>query len=138
MARNTDEQYRALMTGKPIFDYHLSDPKPAKRFKASKAEWVEIHATKGVEPCRLCGHTAVGNLTLHHVVPRSQSGDDVVNNLVSLCGHGTRGCHGLVEARDPWARSLLGQRLTDTERAYVVGKQGAAWLERHYGVKEAA
>jgi hypothetical protein len=139
--RNTDDQYDALKASEPLWDFHLADPKPARRVKADQNEWQRLRAEK-MGPCRLCGTISgafVDGVTLHHVVPKGGGrGDDVAENLVPLCGHGTVGCHGKVEARDPWARSLLGQRLTDAERAYVVGKQGAAWLERHYGVKEAA
>ena len=86
--------------------------------------------------CRVC----VGLLasSLHHLVPRSLGGDDTADNLVGLCGTGTTGCHGRVEARDPWACSLLGQRLSGPERAYVVGKKGADFLARYFGLKEEA
>jgi hypothetical protein len=70
MARNTDEQYHALMTGKPIFDYHLSDPKPAKQIKADGDDWKDLRFWKlDKKKCRICeDHPAD---TLHHLVPRS-------------------------------------------------------------------
>lgn len=57
---------------------------------------------------------------------------DVADNLVPLCGTGTTGCHGLVEAFDPWACSTLAANLTDAEVAYVADKKGAGFLERRY------
>lgn len=133
----SDEQYAALQAGTPIWDYHLrADPKPARRIKATAREWQELRAEKGTAPCRICERP--GPTTLHHLVPKSLRGDDVADNLCGICGSGTTGCHGLVEAHDPWACSLLGQRLTVAERAYVVGKKGAAFLERYYGLREAA
>lgn len=51
--------------------------------------------------CRRCGQPAE---SVHHRLPRSRGGDDSPINLVSLCGDGTRGCHGMVEAHPEWAR----------------------------------
>lgn len=114
-----------------------ADPKPARRVKASPAEWVRLREEKLLgRSCRVC----VGLLadSLHHLVPRSLGGSDVPENLCGLCGSGTTGCHGRVEARDPWACSLLGQRLEVAERAYVVETKGVEFLARYYGYREAA
>jgi hypothetical protein len=112
-----------------------ADPKPAKRIVATPQEWAEIRREKLTGwPCRLCDKPAE---TLHHLVSKSLRGDDVPANVVPVCGDGTRGCHGLLEAHDPWACSLLGHRLTKRERDYVTGKK-PGYLERRYGVKEAA
>jgi hypothetical protein len=125
------------------------DPKPAKRVKATADQWVQLRKQK-LGPCRCCGENMLAvfpaypwnqsglESSLHHVVPKSLGGDDLAENLAPLCGDGTRGCHGLVEARDPWACSLLGLRLTGTERDYVLAKKGADFLARYYGVKEVA
>jgi hypothetical protein len=75
---------------------------------------------------------------LHHLVSKSLGGDDVADNLVPVCGSGTTGCHGLLEAHNMWACDLLGRRLTEAERRYVVDTKGAYYLESRYGVKEAA
>lgn len=85
--------------------------------------------------CRICGQPASN---MHHLYPRSQGGDDVADNLIPLCGSGTTGCHGLIEAHDRNHRHLLGLRLTTEERSYLVSKLGSkqaaeAWLQRHYG-----
>lgn len=42
--------------------------------------------------CQICRKRA--SVDVHHVIKRSQSGDDSKNNLVGLCRH----CHSLVEA----------------------------------------
>jgi hypothetical protein len=133
----TDEQYDALMGGKPIWDYHLRDQKPAKKQKANKAEWEKIRARKlDGWPCRVCDDNKAE--TLHHIVSKSLGGADVADNLVPLCGSGTTGCHGLIEAHEMWACTRLGQRLTNAERQYVIDTKGAYYLERRYGLKEAA
>lgn len=80
--------------------------------------------------CRICGEYSTD---LHHVLPRSKSGDDVMVNLVPLC----RVCHGLVEARDPHARAVLGVNLSDSNIAYLryrLGDRADAWVERNYPV----
>src|SRR6266481_5447322 len=38
--------------------------------------------------CQECGSTE--NLEVHHMKPRSRLGDDVIDNLITLCA----GCHG--------------------------------------------
>ena len=48
--------------------------------------------------CAICRQGGV-KLSLHHVSKHPR--DDLRENLVMLCGHGTAGCHGRVEARDP-------------------------------------
>ncbi len=40
--------------------------------------------------CQVCG--SMGNLQVHHIKHRSQSGGDVEANLITLCA----GCHGLL------------------------------------------
>ena len=113
----------------------MFDPKPEPRIRATADGWVKLRTEK-LGPCRVC--QTPFKPTLHHIVSKSLGGDDVADNLVPLCGSGTTGCHGLVEAREPWACSLLGQRFTAAERAYVVAKKGAWFLETRYGYKEAA
>jgi hypothetical protein len=75
-------------------------------------------------------------LSRHHLVPRGRfglgGGDDVDENLVPVCGDGSRGCHGAIERREPGYRQRLRGRLKAVEVAYVLGKRGAAWLDRHY------
>ena len=74
-----------------------ADPRPARRvkdpalLKALHREWTECalrHLPDG------CAH----RLSLHHI---HKHRDDMRPNLVMLCGSGTTGHHGLVEAHDP-------------------------------------
>ena len=124
----TDSGYRNVLS---------ADPKPPRRIRADQNEWVRLRKRKlSGWPCRICDTNTAESL--HHLVSKSLGGDDVAENLVPLCGSGTTGCHGLVEARDPWACSLLGARLTHAERDYVLAKKGPVFLSRYYGVKEAA
>lgn len=110
------------------------DPKPAKRVKADVRDW-ETMRTLLDEGCQLCGSFGWEEgygLSLHHLVSRSLGGDDVRENLAPLCGHGTVGCHGDVEARRNDARGRLRERLTLEQRRYVLGKKGYAWLVKNY------
>lgn len=52
----------------------------------------------------LCGSTEP--LSLHHVLKHPR--DDLEGNLAMLCGSGTTGCHGLIEAHDDHAVADLG------------------------------
>lgn len=110
------------------------DPRPAKRHKATTEEWAEITITAAERDgfgCLLCGQTPV---TRHHVVSRSLGGSDVPANIVMLCGTGTTGCHGLVEARDEDACQQLGLFLHENVAAYVTATKGQGFLERYLGV----
>jgi hypothetical protein len=115
------------------------DPKPAARI---------IDATVGYDKlrreqrCRLCGRFFAYGLGLsrHHLVPRGQGGDDVAENIVPLCGDGTRGCHGKVEHYRS-ARVKLRARLRREETRYAIRRmgddgrepeKGRAWLDRRY------
>ena len=80
---------------------YAPDPKRPKRVK-NPAAMKQAHA-RGVT-CVLCGKAG----SLHHVYPRGQGGDDVPENLIGLCGSGTTGEHGLIEANDPATRKALG------------------------------
>lgn len=104
-----------------------ADPKPLRRHRADRLEWERIVHWK-LGPCRVCGE---GGTTLHHLVPRSLGGDDVADNIVPLCGDGTRGCHGAVEARDHQALRELRLSLTPGELKYVLRKKGSDFLDRY-------
>jgi len=103
------------------------DPKPAARIVDRYAGWTKV-LTEG--DCRVCGTR--WPLTRHHLIKRSQGGDDIDDNLVPLCGNGTTGCHGRVEARDSNTLHLLRHLLTPEEVAYCKAKKGEAWLDRMY------
>ncbi|MBA3565240.1 MAG: HNH endonuclease [Actinobacteria bacterium] len=108
----------------------MPDPKPSKRYRATKKEWEDIHAAFKGASCRICEEYPI---ELHHVLPRSHSGDDVMVNLVPLC----RVCHARVEARDPLARAALRESLSEAHIAYLrfrLGERAEAWLDRNYSV----
>jgi hypothetical protein len=84
-------------------DGRIRNPELLKRLHL---EWRE---------CALCGSTgwdsmsASGSwigLSLHHILKRPR--DDVRGNLVMVCGHGTIGCHGLIESNSVEHRGMLG------------------------------
>jgi hypothetical protein len=105
----------------------IGDPKPAKRIVMPS----RVRAKVLVEGrCRICGRT--GPLNGHHLVPRSQGGDDVWENIVPLCGSGVMGCHGMIEERAAGWRSRLRAELTLDEVRYVTAKKSWAWLADHY------
>lgn len=122
---------------------HYYDPKPAKRIVDNGA--VPYDSRPWDEPwCPGCYRfEGFHVLTRHHVVPKSQGGDDVPENLVWLCGHGTSGCHGVIETRNRGAHGLSYDTVSRNLLAYigtlapVVGyterKKGVGWLERRYG-----
>lgn len=57
------------------------------------------------DDCVVCGRI---DISIHHILPRSLGGDDVWENLVPLCGSGTHGCHGAVEAQSDAVCRALG------------------------------
>jgi len=119
-------------TGDLHFDAALDDwragrapnPRPVRRLVDPTAG--RRKCGDGAE-CRLCPSRR--ELERHHLVPRSQRGDDVDENLVPLCAP----CHRLVTENDPEALALLRGRLWPEEEAYVARKKGWGWLERRYG-----
>lgn len=90
-------------------DYGRADPKPEGRARDKELlallhlEWRE---------CALCG--ANDQLSLHHINKHPR--DDIRGNLVMVCGSGTTGCHGLIEARDSEKLAELG--------AYILKARG--------------
>lgn len=107
------------------------DPKPEARHVADREQWERIVFAKA-GPCRGCGGAGE---SFHHLVPRSLRGDDVEANVVPLCGHGTKGCHGVLENHTGgWEEVAHAVRhsLTPLEVAYVKTKKSRAWLERYY------
>lgn len=90
-----------------------------------------------------CGHRSH---SVHHVVNRSQGGDDLEENMVVLNGDGTRGCHGALTSGHrvydnhgyitPESVRAGIRRTMETTRpavlAYVLRVKGRDWLDRHY------
>lgn len=85
--------------------------------------------------CALCHATGV--LSLHHVSKHPRN--DVEGNLVMLCGSGTTGCHGLIEAHDHDKLRELGayilKQRPDTI-VYLYDQLGPVsaqeWMRRHF------
>ena len=96
---------------------YAPDPKPTKRVK-DNAVMRDLHR-RGVI-CVICGNSA----SLHHIYPKGQGGDDVVDNLVGLCGHGTSGHHGEIEANEVTARITLGEFILEERPDFVFYLQG--------------
>lgn len=114
-------------------------PKLPRRFRvvASNSEWEAIREAK-IGPCLVCmwlGQEQLLPSSLHHIVPRSQGGDDLKENLVAVCGDGTSGHHGLLEAHDgetsrAFAAAL--QRYDGAAYAYAIETLGELrYLQRY-------
>ncbi len=109
------------------------DPKPEPRVRASQGEWSGIHEFFAHAPCVHCG---MAHQSLHHILPRSQGGDDLPVNLAPLCGDGTRGCHGLLETHAPgWERVAASVRqyvmVDNDRRGYQEDKAGESFNRRY-------
>lgn len=112
-------------------DYQGPDWKPERRIVDIYAGNAKLRAEGR---CRLCGAAAnVRGLTRHHLVPKGQGGDDIDENIVPLCGDGTRGCHAEVEYRTAGYRQRLRAKLSPDEYAYIIDKKGASWLNSRSG-----
>lgn len=130
---------RPEQTGGGIGQKKLKGPRNF-RVKASPARWREIRDRK-LGPCLVCTHLGVEQgapSTLHHVVAKSLGGSDTESNCVPLCGTGTSGCHGRVEAHEPdtcQAFAVALQLLDDDAYAYAIGKLGEDGFFRRYKVR---
>lgn len=134
-AEHSEEQGGHVVLPRVRPERAAPDPKPAKRYRATKAEWNDIRDAFVDDRCWVCGDVWT---ELHHILNRSHSGDDVVVNLAPLC----LACHNRVEMRDPVARSLLRGALMPSNLAYLSYKLGEdkveGWLERNYAPTKAA
>ncbi len=113
-----------------------ADPRPSARIKDPDLMRL-MHAEQGRE-CAITGSAVA--IELHHVLPRSQGGDDVRANLVFL----HRKVHQAITVNDPVALKLLGEHIWD-ERAdtiaylvYKLGKDRAVdWMQRRLMIEDA-
>lgn len=109
----------------------MADFKTGPRFRGNPREWERLREAKLYgRSCRVCRATLAE--TLHHLIPRSNGGSDVEDNLIPVCGSGSTGCHGLLEEWDETASLKLGLSLTVEERRHVVEFKGAYYLSRRY------
>ena len=120
-----------------------ADPKPLSR---SRRPIREVDRTATLRACLTyrecpCGAPAA---TGHHVLARGSPyfGDDVVENIVPLCGSGTTGCHGQVENEDELALMMLGLHIATYRPdvcVYVLEKLGVEagldWFRRRLYVR---
>lgn len=76
--------------------------------------------------CERCGQRGT---TIHHRKKRSQGGVWSPENCVALCGHGTTGCHGWVEAHpaEAWVEGWH-VRPWENERTRQVLTFNAGWV----------
>lgn len=91
-----------------------------KRSRSTDPDPATVDAVLGRDDWRclgcgdpLCGRRGI-EYSVHHRKRRSQGGDNRKSNLVSLCGHGTSGCHGNVHSEIARARQA-GFLLRSTE-----------------------
>jgi hypothetical protein len=94
-------------------------PKPRKRVidrTASRAKRDEDRW------CR--SHRAWGDFVIatncHHVLGKAQGGDDVVDNLIPICGSGSAGCHGALHG-NPFVSE--GMRRNSTDVRFAIGRR---------------
>jgi len=103
----------------------MNDPKPAKRIIDPKAGERKLSLDQA---CRGCGQRATAG---HHILLRSQRGDDVEDNIMPLC----RACH--IAYHDGRLKSL---KLTTAERGYLLAKLGSEagndYIARRYEREE--
>jgi 5-methylcytosine-specific restriction endonuclease McrA len=103
-------------------------PKPYRRVVRSRKGWEKLYAEKG-GTCRVCSKRS-SLIVLHHLVKRSDGGDDVPDNLVPVCHDD----HAALHNRAPAIARLLLSRLSDAEYAYMFTRGGEDYAERVYGV----
>lgn len=102
-----------------------------RRKVASPKQWQAIIAAKA-EQCRICGETNRAEwIHCHHLVSRSNGGDDVADNIVGLC----QKCHREIHARSMLSANLLLANLSDAEYAYMIERGGEDYPERAYGIR---
>lgn len=71
----------------------------------------------------------------HHLLLRSQSGDDVLANLIPLCSSCHEALHlGIVLPRDTIGRYILSERGTEA-LSYLRSKRSDGWIEKRFGVE---
>jgi hypothetical protein len=111
------------------------DAKPAERIHDSALLGV-LHIRW--RECVICDKPIgkVARLSLHHIHRHPR--DDVEANLVMVCGDGTTGCHGRIEARDPVVLRMLREHIDTRAETieYLDAKLGGldpalAWLDRY-------
>jgi len=52
----------------------------------------------GLHPGEQAGNPLLAVRSVHHLLLRARGGADIIENVITLCGTGTTGCHGWVHA----------------------------------------
>ena len=106
------------------------DPKQGARHHATAREWQKIKEQFAAACCVTCG---LRPIELHHVVPRSQGGDDVVENLVPLCFRHHSDFESHAEGWERIAGHIRAYVMARESRlGYVIGKIGETRFRRRY------
>lgn len=107
------------------------DSRPAARIKDPDAL---RRARLRFRSCAACGAPAGG---VHHLIPRGEGGDDVIANLLGLCGHGTMRCHGALHG-SPYVAEIPPAYGGATTFAHVDERRDALWVTSRIGRHVAA
>jgi hypothetical protein len=116
----------------------LADPKPSPRIR--NKDVLKAFHEQGWD-CVACGHGR--HIEAHHILRRSQGGDDALGNLLGLCSDCHRALHGQpyraygVRIDAGFVRSAIGRYIRseagDDARYYLTSKLGQeraeAWVE---------
>lgn len=102
------------------------DPKPGARRTIIDPTAVK-RATLRRRECVACGEPGANG---HHVLERDDGGDDVEENIVTLCGSGTMGCHGAFHG-SPYVATLV--VLVDGETVETTERRTQAWVAERIG-----
>jgi hypothetical protein len=85
-------------------------------------------ATLRRRECAACGEPGANG---HHVVEKDDGGDDVDENIVTLCGSGTMGCHGALHG-NPYVKVVV-EVGAGTPDSYVEERRDREWVARRIG-----
>lgn len=121
-------------------EFRGPDPKPVRQARKQTRQVDRSATARACLTWRECAACGKPSATGHHVIPKAPPllGDDVIENIVPLCGSGTTGCHGLIENEDAATRKAVGKWISERRPdliAYVrekLGKRaGDDYLRRH-------
>lgn len=79
------------------------------------------------EPCEICGYIGV---EMHHIIPKSKGGTDVINNILFLCPNHHKAFH-----YDPKLKEFI-QKITDNYQREVDGKSVVLQLKNDPSLRD--
>ncbi len=98
---------KSAKSAKPALKVKPATKKPTEWPVEFDQHTVDAILARDGYDCAMCGggiHGVRGvDYSIHHRLLKSRGGDGRPSNGVTLCGHGTSGCHGLVHANVAWA-----------------------------------